>query len=86
MSTGDSMPALDGFPGSAAGRSSTTITRPTRQRTDHYDAFYHCDLSGEDYAQAWVGGISFNCGWTKTGCACLPLSACAQNVPKNWTR
>jgi transposase-like protein len=49
LSTGDFVPALEGFLGSAAGLSSATITRLAKQLTDDYHAFCQRDLSGVDY-------------------------------------
>jgi len=60
LSTGDFVPALEGFLGSAAGLSSATITRLTKQWTDDYHAFCQRDLSGVDYVYVWVDGIHVN--------------------------
>ena len=60
MSTGDFVPALEEFFGSAAGLSSSVITRLTRQWQAERDAFMRRDLSGVDYVYVWVDGIHFN--------------------------
>jgi transposase-like protein len=60
LSTGDFVPALEGFLGSAAGLSSATITRLTKQWTDDYHAFCQRDLSTVDYVYVWVDGIHVN--------------------------
>ena len=60
LSTGDFVPALEGFLGSAAGLSSATITRLSKQWTDDYHAFCQRDLSGVDYVYVWVDGIHVN--------------------------
>jgi putative transposase len=60
LSTGDFVPALERFLGSAAGLSSATITRLTKQWTDDYHAFCKRDLSGVDYVYTWVDGIHVN--------------------------
>jgi hypothetical protein len=48
LSTGDFVPALEQFLGSAAGLSSATITRLTKQWTEDYHAFTKRDLSTVD--------------------------------------
>jgi putative transposase len=60
MSSGDFVPALEEFFGSAAGLSSSVITRLTRQWQAERDAFMRRDLSGVDYVYVWVDGIHFN--------------------------
>lgn len=60
MSTGDFVPALEGFFGSAAGLSSSVITRLTKQWQAERDAFMRRDLSSVDFVYVWVDGIHFN--------------------------
>lgn len=60
MSTGDFVPALEGFFGSSAGLSSSVITRLTKQWQAERDAFMRRDLSSVDYVYVWVDGIHFN--------------------------
>ena len=60
MSSGDFVPALEEFFGSAAGLSSSVITRLTRQWQAERDAFMRRDLSSVDYVYVWVDGIHFN--------------------------
>ena len=60
MSTGDFVPALEDFFGSATGLSSSVITRLTKQWQAERDAFMRRDLSGVDYVYVWVDGIHFN--------------------------
>ncbi len=60
LSTGDFVPALEEFVGSAAGLSSSVITRLTKQWQAERDAFMRRDLSGVDYVYMWVDGIHFN--------------------------
>src|SRR5690349_6752129 len=57
LSTGDFVPALEGFLGSAAGLSAASIARLSKQWTDDYHAFCQRDLSGVDYIYVWVDGI-----------------------------
>jgi transposase-like protein len=60
LSTGDFVPALETFLGSAAGLSSASITRLTKQWTDDYHAFSQRDLSSVDYVYVWADGIHVN--------------------------
>jgi putative transposase len=57
---GDFVPALEQFLGSAAGLSSATITRLTKQWIDEYHAFTKRDLSGVDYVYVWADGVHVN--------------------------
>lgn len=57
LSSGDFVPALEGFFGTEAGLSAATITRLTeRWRTEH-ESFHSRDLSTTDYVYVWVDGI-----------------------------
>jgi transposase-like protein len=60
LSTGDFVPALEQFLGSAAGLSSAAITRLTKQWTDDYHGFCQRDLSTVDYVYVWADGIHVN--------------------------
>ena len=71
MSTGDFVPALEGFFGSGAGLSSSVITRLTRQWQAERDAFGRRDLSGVDYVYVWVDGIHFNIRLEEERLCCL---------------
>ena len=57
LSTGDFVPALEQFCGSAAGLSASTITRLTGQWQDEATAFNARPLTGLDYVYLWVDGI-----------------------------
>jgi len=57
LSTGDFVPALEQFLGTAAGLSSSTVARLTAQWQDDYQAFCRRDLSGVDYVYVWADGI-----------------------------
>ncbi|WP_369362659.1 IS256 family transposase [Streptomyces sp. CG4] len=60
LSSGDFVPALEQFLGSAAGLSSATVTRLTQQwQTDHA-AFIDRDLAEVDYVYVWADGIHLN--------------------------
>jgi transposase-like protein len=57
LSTGDFVPALEQFLGSAAGLSSATVSRLTAQWSADHDAFNRRDLSGCDYVYVWADGV-----------------------------
>ncbi len=57
LSSGDFVPALEQFLGSAAGLSASTITRLTMQWQDDANAFNKRPLTGTDYVYCWVDGI-----------------------------
>jgi putative transposase len=60
LSSGDFVPALEQFLGSAAGLSSATITRLTNQWSQDYQSFSGRDLSGVDYVYVWADGVHVN--------------------------
>jgi putative transposase len=57
LSTGDFVPAIEQFLGSAAGLSSATVSRLTAQWQADHDAFTRRDLSGCDYVYVWADGV-----------------------------
>ncbi|MER6504613.1 IS256 family transposase [Streptomyces sp. NPDC001455] len=57
LSSGDFVPALEQFLGSAAGLSSATVTRLTKQWTAEHAAFQRRDLAESDYVYVWADGI-----------------------------
>src|SRR5450759_480764 len=57
LSSGDFGPALEQFLGSAAGLSTSTITRLTTQWQDEAVAFGKRSLADVDYVYVWVDGI-----------------------------
>ncbi|MFF4509455.1 IS256 family transposase [Streptomyces sp. NPDC001401] len=57
LSSGDFMPALEQFLGSAAGLSPATVTRLTAQWQADHTAFMDRDLSATDYVYVWADGI-----------------------------
>lgn len=57
LSSGDFVPAMEQFLGSAAGLSPTTVTRLTKQWRDDHSAFQDRDLSGSDYVYVWADGV-----------------------------
>ncbi|MFI0716465.1 IS256 family transposase [Streptomyces inhibens] len=60
LSTGDLVPALEQFLGSAAGLSPATITRLTTQWQADHSAFMERDLSEVDYVYMLADGIHLN--------------------------
>ena len=60
LSTGDFVPALGQFLGSAAGLSAPVITRLTETWKAEQRAFAARDLSGVDYVYLWADGIHVN--------------------------
>lgn len=57
LSSGDFVPALEQFLGSAAGLSPATVIRLTRQWQADHAAFGERDLSATDYVYVWADGI-----------------------------
>jgi transposase-like protein len=57
LSSGDFVPALEQFLGSAAGLSPATVTRLTQQWQADHQAFGERDLSASDYVYVWADGI-----------------------------
>jgi len=60
LSSGDFLPALGQFLGSAKGLSSSTITKLTETWKAEQRAFADRDLSGVDYVYLWADGIHVN--------------------------
>jgi len=60
LSSGDFVPALGQFLGSAKGLSSSTITKLTETWKAEQQAFAARDLSGVDYVYTWADGIHVN--------------------------
>jgi transposase-like protein len=56
-SSGDFVPALEQFLGSAAGLSPATVTRLTKQWSEDHTAFQQRDLSDRDYVYVWADGV-----------------------------
>jgi putative transposase len=60
MSSGDFIPALEGFFGAAAGLSASVITRLTVQWQTDREAFMARSLADRDYVYVWADGVHFN--------------------------
>jgi len=59
LSTGDFVPALEEFFGSAAGLSASAVGRLTTDWQDEQRTFAQRDLSTVDYVYVWVDGVHF---------------------------
>jgi len=70
LSSGDFVPALGQFLGSAAGLSAPVITRLTETSKAEQRDFAGRDLSGADYVYLWADGSMSASGWRSTSCAC----------------
>jgi putative transposase len=57
LSTGDFVPALEQFLGSASGLSPATVSRLTTQWSADHDSSQRRDLSGCDYVYMWADGV-----------------------------
>ncbi|GGM21267.1 hypothetical protein GCM10010129_76920 [Streptomyces fumigatiscleroticus] len=57
LSSGDFVPALEQFLGSAAGLSPATVTRLTKQWSDDHATFQERDLSDRDFVYVWADGV-----------------------------
>ncbi|MGW2935991.1 IS256 family transposase [Streptomyces sp. NPDC001156] len=57
LSSGDFVPALEQFLGSAAGLSPATVTRLTKQWGEDHAAFQERDLSDRDFVYVWADGV-----------------------------
>jgi putative transposase len=73
LSTGDFVPALEAFFGSAAGLSAPVITRLLAQWQADYQAFCQRDLSERDYVYVWADGLHFRVRLEQTHLCCLVL-------------
>jgi putative transposase len=59
LSSGDFVPALEQFLGSAAGLSASAITKLTEAWQEEYRRWCERDLSGADYVYCWADGLHF---------------------------
>jgi transposase-like protein len=78
MSSGDFVPALEEFFGSAAGLSASVITRLTTDWQKERERFAHRSLKDVDYVHVYVDGIHFN---VRTG-----SRGCAHDYTRSWSR
>jgi putative transposase len=73
LSTGDFVPALEGFFGSAAGLSAAAITRLVAAWQADYQAFCGRDLSDRDYVYLWADGVHFRVRLEQARLCCLVM-------------
>jgi putative transposase len=73
LSTGDFVPALEAFFGSAAGLSAAAIGRLTAQWQADYQAFCRRDLSDRDYVYCWADGLHFRVRLEQAQLCCLVI-------------
>ncbi|MHB1599255.1 MAG: IS256 family transposase [Acidimicrobiales bacterium] len=71
LSTGDFVPALEGFFGSAAGLSASVITRLSVAWQAEHRAFMERSLADRDYVYVWVDGVHFNVRLEEERLCCL---------------
>jgi putative transposase len=73
LSSGDFVPALEAFFGSAAGLSASVITRLTKAWADDHGAFMARDLTEVDYVYVFVDGVHFNVRLEEERLCCLVM-------------
>ena len=73
LSTGDFVPALEAFFGSAAGLSASAIGRLLTAWQADYQAFCQRDLAERDYVYVWADGLHFRVRLEQAHLCCLVL-------------
>jgi putative transposase len=73
LSTGDFVPALEGFFGSAAGLSAAAVGRLLANWQADYQAFCQRDLADRDYVYVWADGIHFRVRLEQARLCCLVI-------------
>jgi putative transposase len=73
LSTGDFVPALEAFFGSAAGLSASVVTRLTTSWQAEHRAFQERSLNDRDYVYVWVDGVHFNVRLEEARLCCLVI-------------
>jgi putative transposase len=73
LSTGDFVPALEGFFGSGAGLSAAVITRLVAAWQADHEAFSRRDLTDRDYVYVWADGIHFRVRLEQARLCCLVI-------------
>jgi transposase-like protein len=73
LSTGDFVPALEAFFGSAAGLSAPVITRLVAAWQADYQAFCQRDLADRDYVYVWADGVHFRVRLEQARLCCLVI-------------
>jgi len=73
LSTGDFVPALEVFFGSAAGLSASVVTRLVAQWQADYQTFCQRDLAERDYVYIWADGLHFRVRLGQAHLCCLVI-------------
>jgi transposase-like protein len=73
LSTGDFVPALEAFFGSAAGLSAAAVGRLLAAWQADYEVFCRRDLSNRDYVYVWADGIHFKVRLEQARLCCLVI-------------
>jgi putative transposase len=73
LSTGDFVPALEAFFGSAAGLSAAAVGRLLTAWQTDYEGFCRRDLSDRDYVYVWADGIHFKVRLEQARLCCLVI-------------
>jgi putative transposase len=73
LSTGDFVPALEAFFGSAAGLSAAAVGRLLAGWQADYEAFCGRDLADRDYVYVWADGIHFRVRLEQARLCCLVI-------------
>jgi putative transposase len=73
LSSGDFVPALEGFFGSSAGLSASAITRLTTAWQAEHQVFMERSLADRDYVYIWADGVHFNVRLEEERLCCLVI-------------
>jgi putative transposase len=83
LSSGDFVPALEQFLGSAAGLSPATVTRLTKQWGEDHAAFQTRDLSDRDFVYVWPTEFTPRSASARHTRASWSCSGCASTAPRS---
>jgi putative transposase len=73
LSTGDFVPALEAFFGSAAGLSAAVITRLVAAWQAEYETFCRWELTDRDFVYLWADGVHFRVRLEQARLCCLVI-------------
>jgi putative transposase len=86
LSTGDFVPALEAFFGSAAGLSAAAVSRLLGAWQADYQVFCQRDLADRDDVYVWADGVHFRVRLEQARLCCLVIVGCAPMAPRSWSR
>jgi putative transposase len=86
LSTGDFVPALEEFFGSAAGLSAAAVGRLLAGWQADHQAFSRRDLADRDYVYCWADGVHFRVRLEQARLCCLVIVGCGPMAARNWSR